>query len=167
METVKTHPTLTNYGADEDGNIYNLKLGKKVTGTLNNYGYRVTSIGGNSVMFSHFVYECFNGEIEKGLQIDHKDNIRDNNKLSNLQKLTPSENNKKKFIDGYLRNGQKMHRVEVTDPETGEKKIYRSITGAGTATGTCPASVRRVCRGEYQAATSKIDNKKYLYRFVC
>ena len=88
-----------------------------------------------------------------------------NNKLSNLQKITSSDNNKKKFLDGYLRNGQKMRRVEVTYP-TGEKKIYRSMNGAGTSTVICCGSVGRVCNGVYKYATSKIDNKKYSFCFV-
>jgi len=44
------------------------------------------------------VWEAFNGKIPKGLEIDHIDHDKHNNKLSNLRLVTHSENclNKKK-----------------------------------------------------------------------
>lgn len=39
--------------------------------------------------------ECFNGLIPKGIEIDHINDIRDDNRLRNLQLETPSENSKK------------------------------------------------------------------------
>lgn len=47
----------------------------------------------------HLVYESFNGKIHDGYEIDHIDNNPENNIPENLQLLTRSENQKKKFID--------------------------------------------------------------------
>ena len=45
------------------------------------------------------IYAWFVGDIEEGKVIDHIDNNPFNNKVGNLQKLTPEENLKKRFED--------------------------------------------------------------------
>jgi hypothetical protein len=166
-EDIKIHPIFTLYGADKEGNIYNVKLKRKINGTMNKMNQRFIGVGGKTILVSRFVYECFNEIITEGYQIDHKDNDRTNNKISNLQKLTKSENCKKKFReDGYKQNGQKMHRVESTEKGTNNKQTFRSISGAGKVLGICAASVWRVCRGEYFFATSKKDGKKYSFKYI-
>ena len=42
-----------------------------------------------------FVYECFNGIIPDGKVIDHVNNIKDDNRLCNIQLITQQENCKK------------------------------------------------------------------------
>ena len=42
-----------------------------------------------------FVYECFNGIIPDGKVIDHVNNIKDDNRLCNLQLMSHQENCKK------------------------------------------------------------------------
>ena len=45
------------------------------------------------------IYAWFVGDIEEGMVIDHIDNNPFNNRVENLQKLTPEENLKKRFED--------------------------------------------------------------------
>lgn len=167
MENVKTHPTYKNYGADTEGNIYNLKLNKLIKGSLNKMGQPIFYCG-KSYLRSRFIYECFNGIIEKQYQIDHIDNDKTNNKLCNLQKLTPSENSLKKFSsDGQTNVGHRMRKVEAwAIDDKDNKKIFRSLSGAGKVTGVCGPSVQRVCDGIYFSATSKIDGKKYSFKYI-
>lgn len=47
-------------------------------------------------------WRAFNGDIPEGMQIDHKNKNRKDNSIDNLQLLTPSENNKKRFDQGYV-----------------------------------------------------------------
>lgn len=42
-----------------------------------------------------FIWEVYNGLIPVGFVIDHHNDIRDDNRLCNLQLITPSENSKK------------------------------------------------------------------------
>ena len=71
-----------------------------------NHGYDVWKSskpygGKTNHQLSHIVWRAFNGDIPEGMQIDHKNNDRKDNSLDNLQLLTPSENTKKKFAQGY------------------------------------------------------------------
>ena len=45
------------------------------------------------------IYAWFIGYIEAGMVIDHIDNNPYNNRIENLQKLTPEENLEKRFVD--------------------------------------------------------------------
>lgn len=72
------------------GRLRNIDTGEIFTETShNNWGY------------SHFktmnvhkiIYETFKGKVPKGLQIDHIDNNKTNNKLKNLRMVTATENN--------------------------------------------------------------------------
>ena len=72
--------------------------------------------GKNRYIKAHkIIYETFNGDIPEGMTVDHKDNIKTHNELSNLQLLSRGDNtrkaksgkpsNKKKYeisIDGKL-----------------------------------------------------------------
>lgn len=48
---------------------------------------------------SNLVYATYNGDLKPGYQVDHIDNNPQNNHYSNLQLLTASANNKKRFTD--------------------------------------------------------------------
>ena len=53
------------------------------------------------------VWETFNGKIPEGLEIDHMDNNRKNNNIDNLQLVTRGENNRLRFVRGYIAEGNK------------------------------------------------------------
>ncbi len=55
-------------------------------------GYSLFDVGGKSVRTHRVVWEAFNGKIPIGMEIDHVDEDRSNNKLSNLRLLTIGEN---------------------------------------------------------------------------
>lgn len=104
---------VTGLYATKGGIIYRLagrwRDGSKhlVLATLtDNHGYDLWKSskiydGRQSHQVSHIVWRAFNGDIPEGMQIDHKNNNRKDNSLENLQLLTPSENNKKRFDQGY------------------------------------------------------------------
>ena len=60
-----------------------------------------------NIPFHRIVWETFNGEIPEGLEIDHMDNNRKNNALSNLQLVTRAENNRLRFVRGFKATGNK------------------------------------------------------------
>ena len=54
--------------------------------------------GKNNYYCHRIVYEAFNGLIKSGLVIDHKNGIKTDNCLENLQAISQSENTKKKLL---------------------------------------------------------------------
>lgn len=62
-----------------------------------------------SLPLGRLIYAWFTGDIEDGMVIDHIDNNPYNNKINNLQKLTPEANLKKRFIDNP--NGHKNQKT--------------------------------------------------------
>ena len=61
------------------------------------------------VPLGRVIYAWFTGDIEDGMVIDHINNDPYDNRVENLQKLTPEQNLKKRFIDNP--NGHKNERT--------------------------------------------------------
>lgn len=97
MRTIKMkkHPLYPNYVVDENGDIYS-----KLNGNDNGNGYRIYKLKNYEdkkvYQLGHrFTYEAWNEEtIPKGMDIHHKNHIRDDNHIDNLDCVTKSENQK-------------------------------------------------------------------------
>lgn len=89
----KKHPVL-GYWVSEDGFL----MRKKGCGELKSYkskhGYLFISDATNKTSYSvhRIVYEAFYGKIAHGLQVNHINGIKVDNRLRNLELVTPSEN---------------------------------------------------------------------------
>lgn len=70
--------------------------GKIIKQFVGNNGYMKVSLSKNSKTNSkdvhRLVYEAFYGTIDSNLQVNHKDECKVNNKLENLELLTPKDN---------------------------------------------------------------------------
>lgn len=73
------------------------------------------------------IWETFNGPIPKGQEINHIDHVKSNNKLSNLELVTHSEDVKKAFLKyGYFglmnrpKNMRTLSQAEGTPSEGAE-----------------------------------------------
>ena len=96
-----------NYEIDNVGNVYSLKKGfngKNADGKLSNrvvsQGYHQVSLYATpnkpkQLLVHRLVWEAFNGPIPEDMTIDHIDNDKTNNILSNLQLMTRTDNLKK------------------------------------------------------------------------
>lgn len=82
----------------KDGNlIYKIKPSNNrnigdVAGTIDTKGYRVIKINYKRYMAHRLVWTYHNGEIPTGLQIDHINQIKDDNRIENLRLATHSQN---------------------------------------------------------------------------
>ena len=103
------------------------------------------------------VWECFNGLITKGLQIDHKDNCNTNNKIKTLQLLTPKENQNKS-------NNKSIISKNIG---TKEKQIFDSLTKASIELKISISIISKICnkRGYFKNAKSKNDGELYKFKF--
>jgi hypothetical protein len=82
--------------ANEMGDVF--RLGKKVKGSIGQYGYKefIAFNGSPKVLKFHWVvWTVFKGRVPDGMVLDHINNIRTDNRLVNLQLLTRAENSAK------------------------------------------------------------------------
>ena len=68
-------------------------------------GYIQVMVDGKPVYEHRLIWESANGPIPKGMQIDHINRIRDDNRLENLRLVTPQQNH-------FNRSGVKGFRWE-------------------------------------------------------
>ena len=99
------HPVFSNYAANKNGKILSLKTKNILKMAKDSGGYFKFIIYSKKlekpINYSHhrFVYEVFKGPIPKCLQVDHINEIKSDNRIKNLQLLTPRQNNEKVIID--------------------------------------------------------------------
>lgn len=94
------------YYIDKFGNLYNSK-GVLLSKSKNKDGYIMT----NNNLVHRLVWEAFNGEIPEGMEIDHINTIRDDNRLENLRLVTHKENcNNPISVENYKKHNKEMNR---------------------------------------------------------
>lgn len=88
--TLENFRTLFYY---KDGQLYNFKDNLPIWRSLDKAGYASTIIAGVRKYYSHMVWYYHNGEFPpKGLEVDHVNHIRDDNRIENLRLVTRREN---------------------------------------------------------------------------
>ena len=96
--------------------------------TLNNFGKR------KSVYVHVLVAATFIGEKENGFEVNHIDEDKTNNKLSNLEYLTSKENNnygnRTRLVSEKNTNGKLSKPIVGTNIQTGEKIEFPSTAEA-------------------------------------
>ena len=130
-KTYFCHPIYTNYGCSKDGYIINCKRLKPRKGRLHSTGYLTTAVrnqnGIKNFYVHRFVYECFNGPISDGMQINHKDSNKQNNCIDNLELVTPQQNMQ---YDAIRRKGKKhepKQNVEIKCDKFYYHQIYTNF----------------------------------------
>lgn len=76
-----------------------------IAGCIDGVGYRVVRVDGRNYKVHRVVWEIHHGEIPPGLQVDHIDHNRLNNRIENLRLVTCAENNKNKSLDYRNKHG--------------------------------------------------------------
>ena len=171
------HPLYKKYAANEEGEIIHVKLGKPRKGNLVHGGYFQISIyiQENKIKkySSHrFVYECFYGLIEKNKQINHINSVRVDNRIKNLEVVTPSENNKKSTVNknyNFLKDIRKKPKsVLAVNLFSKEETNFKSLYSAGKMLGINSGHVKMICDEQKycKTATSKINGQKYTFRYL-
>ena len=158
------HPVFDNYGASKKGNIINLKTNKILSKKKNNgNGYLIFCLCNEKLeekknYYQHrFVYEVFKGIIPSIMQIDHRNSIRNDNRIKNLQLLTPTQNIRKSHYKTII----------STCINTGKEKKFISIIEASKELNILATNITAICRKRkyYKTAKSKKDGCKYTFRY--
>ena len=174
----KVHPVYNLYASDGNGNIIHLVKQVPSTGQKHKNGYLFCMVrkygqNGQKGYYVHrFTWECFNGLISDGKVVDHINNIRDDNRLCNLQLLTSSENNKKSSRNRDYTFVKDNHRnkkyVKATNSSTNEVSYYNSLYAVRQHLQINAGIVKMVCEGINNCKTgiSKQDNCHYKFEYV-
>lgn len=128
-----------NYEVNSVGDVRNSRNGYVLTGSPNNSGYLTVSLGKRLPgQFVHsIVAEAFVPGYKPGLDVDHIDGNKKNNRADNLKWRTRSENIKRAYEMGLATPhrsddaGSPPIKVEVV--ETGE--VFNSISDCARAIG--------------------------------
>lgn len=109
--------TFKNYRITRNGRVFGLYRKVWVKPMVTSKGYhrvKLSAKNGQIKVFVHrLVYETFVGRIPNGLQINHKDGIKANNEVNNLEVVT-SKQNHAHAIKNKLRNPKHTNRRRKT-----------------------------------------------------
>lgn len=121
---MKRHP-IWPYYVDEKGNIYNLK-GRKIKPIQHHTGYSVFTARNKGKVKQYrihrFVWETLKGDIPKGMVINHKNGNKKDNRLENLEVVTPKQNAQHRFdVLGHTgKKGELSHLAKLSESQVRE-----------------------------------------------
>jgi hypothetical protein len=138
----------SSYQASYSGVIRRSDTGHMLTQHTNNGGYSVVTVlrddgRQTTTTVSRLVGLAWLMNPLSLSDIDHKDAIKANNRVSNLRWLSHQDNLRKRSA----KSGK--YPVVAINVITGERVQYQSISAAASATGLSYLTVRGICRGEY------------------
>lgn len=169
----KIHPIYDLYAGSEDGKIIYIIKRVPHKGNKINSGYLRVCVrkhgqsGQKKFQVHRFIWECFNGLIPDEKEIDHINNIRDDNRLCNLQLLTHQQNCKKmaRSQDCKFKVGTAKC-VKAININTNKKSYYSSIHAAQQHLGICRASISKICSGVRKSSLSMRDGDRYTFKYI-
>lgn len=110
-----------------------IKITEREMKHVNKFGYIQISFDKNGKTYlcsaHRLVWIYFNGEIPDNKQINHKNGIKHDNRLENLELVTPSQNDKHAFKIGLkCHKGEKHPQSKLTENDV-RLIIFRYLTG--------------------------------------
>jgi len=129
-EQWKTIPSHGDYAVSDLGRVRRLtpnkgaRIGKVQTGSIGTHGYPVVSLGRQKRHTVHsLVALAFIGPCPPGHEVNHKDGVKTNPRLTNLEYVTFKENVQHAFQIGLVKSGERHHLAKLTDQKA--REIYR------------------------------------------
>lgn len=168
LSEFKQHPIYERYLANKEGIIIN-KFVRKTVRFYDARGYkqfRLNFHGKNKALCCHrFVFECFCGIIPEKMQVDHLNANKTDNRLSNLQLLTSSQNTIKSYKDNPTRKSKVIRTVKSIDLNTKDEQEFRSSCQAGRALDIEPKVIRCIAAKEPYRKSAKSRTTGVWYTF--
>ena len=119
-----------------------------------------------------FIWECYNGMIPGGFVIDHINDIRDENRLCNIQLVTQQENCKKSAKNrdySFAKNNHQNKRlVKAINLTRNEEHSFPSLYSVQKNLGINHGVVKMVCEGLNccKSGRSKFDDCWYRFEYL-
>lgn len=121
---IKNHP---GYLISDLGNVWSIKTGRNRKQNENSAGYLRVQLGakGKKLFVHRLVAEAFVEGYFDGAVVNHKDLDKHNNKASNLEWVSRSENSKHAYIHGH-QTGSFKNKPYVAMSEDGKQTVFES-----------------------------------------
>ena len=108
-------------------------------------------------MVHRLVYEAFNGTIPEGLQVNHINEVKTDNRLSNLNLMTPKENTNwgtgiERMAKKQINRKDQSKLVLQFDLQDNFVKEYPSTKQVERELGFAQAHICACCKGKYKTA---------------
>ena len=131
---------ISDYVYYEDGKLFNkvgrgnIKAGKEL-GTLTNKGYLSCTVVGKTWKVHRLIYTLLKGKIPDGLQIDHINGNKTDNRIENLRLVTNQENCFNTKAKGFTWSAQhgKFRSKIMKDGKESHLGLYDTILDARAA----------------------------------
>ena len=170
----KIHPIYNLFAGSKDGRFVHIlkqvpHIGNKSCGD----GYLNCSVRKHgqpsykNYKVHRFIWECFNGDIQEGFEIDHINNVRDDNRLCNLNVLTHQDNCKKSAKGRNFGDYRKNPRcVKAINNDTDEVLYFNSMYVVKQHLGV--DNVNKICESYYgrKLCLSKKDGHMYKFEYI-
>ena len=155
MSEFRPIPSVPNYEASDEGLIRNATKGNIIKAQINKRGYAVLEVGGKTHTVHKLVTEAFFGKRPDGKQVNHKNGVRNDNSLFNLEYVTGSENMLHAYRTG-LQLPVRGERHGNAKLKAGQIEEMRKLANSGLFS----QSELGIVFGVNQAAISRALNRK-------
>ena len=103
----------------------------KAAGTYDKDGYLHIGLKGKKMPIHRAIWEMFNGTIPKGLQVDHINGTKDDNRIENLQLVTQKQNQQRRSNSkGYTKVGEQYKSAKRFNCKTYYLGMFKTPCGA-------------------------------------
>lgn len=149
----KEYPLNSNYLIYSDGKIYSKKLKKFLIPKKNWDGYDRLQIWKDGkckfISWHRIVADTFLTKSNENDVVNHKNGIKNDNRVENLEWVTQKENIKHSIENGFtkpqIKNNPKTSKKVVRIDEEGKQTIYDSVIEAFRQTGIHRSNIRCAC----------------------
>jgi len=154
LDKMKPCPSYPWLFCDEDGNIFSTKIKRFLTNKPNKKGYISISFSFGTKLAHRLVAEAFLGKCPPDKEVNHINGIKSDNRISNLEYVTKSENAKHACRLLLKRNDKENNpRAKLTMEDVKRIKEMRFVDGLSFAKiaetfDVTPESISNACRGK-------------------
>jgi hypothetical protein len=145
------------YLVNKEGQVFSTKSNIVLKKGIESWGYEMVNLRKNGKPNPHKVHkivaQTFLGPRPDGFQINHKDGVKTNNHVSNLEYCTPKQNSQHAYMMGLSKapRGEKHGNCKLSDKSVEEiRKLKGQITqqAAGDMFGVAREHIRDIWNGK-------------------